>query len=232
MTTKIQIAIDGPASAGKSTIAKIIANQFGYIYVDTGAMYRTITLAAIQANIINVGQTDVETNKVEALLSNTKISFAPGKNEQLVYLNDTDVTSEIRHGDVNGLVSMIAAIPAVRTDLVERQRQLADTNSVVMDGRDIGTTVLPNAQVKIFLVASVAERAQRRYKENQTKGIDTELSLADIEDSIARRDYLDSNREVSPLKQAKDAIRVDTTGLTIDEVVKKISEIIEKNQNK
>lgn len=230
MITKTQVAIDGPASAGKSTIAKIIANRFGYIYVDTGAMYRTITLAALQAKIIKVGQTSVDSNSIEALLPITEITFAPGEKEQLVFLNGLDVTQAIRHGEVNGLVSLIAAIPAVRKDLVARQRKLAATSSVVMDGRDIGTTVLPDAQVKIFLVASVAERAQRRYKENQTKGIDVKLTLSEIEASIAQRDYLDSHREVSPLKQANDALLVDTTGLSIEEVVTKITDVILKKQ--
>lgn len=230
MTTKIQIAIDGPASAGKSTIAKIIANHFGYIYVDTGAMYRTITLAALQANLINIGQTSVDEQSIEALLPITEITFAPGEKEQLVFLNGLDVTQAIRHGEVNGLVSLIAAIPAVRQDLVMRQRQLAATSSVVMDGRDIGTTVLPDAQVKIFLVASVNERAQRRFKENQSKGIDVNLTLAEIEESIAQRDYLDSHREVSPLKQAHDALLIDTTGLSIDAVVTKITNIIQERQ--
>ncbi|CAH0417675.1 (d)CMP kinase [Periweissella ghanensis] len=228
MTTKIQVAIDGPASAGKSTIAKIIATQLGYIYVDTGAMYRTITLAAIRANLIQVGQTTVDEKVISDLLDNVQIGFAPSEDGQLVFLNETDITEDIRQADVNSLVSLIAAIPAVRTDLVERQRQLAATSSVVMDGRDIGTTVLPNAQVKIFLVASVAERAQRRFAENQAKGIDTDLTLAKIEESIARRDYLDSHREVSPLKQADDAVLVDTTGLSIAEVVTEITNLIHK----
>lgn len=228
MTTKIQVAIDGPASAGKSTIAKIIATQLGYIYVDTGAMYRTITLAAIRANLIQVGQTTVDEQLISDLLDNVQIGFAPGTDGQVVFLNETDVTEDIRQADVNSLVSLIAAIPAVRTDLVERQRQLAATSSVVMDGRDIGTTVLPNAQVKIFLVASVAERGQRRFAENQAKGIDTDLTLEDIKESIARRDYLDSRREVSPLKQADDAVLVDTTGLSIEEVVTEITSLIHK----
>ncbi|CAH0415846.1 (d)CMP kinase [Periweissella fabaria] len=228
MTTKIQVAIDGPASAGKSTIAKIIATQLGYIYVDTGAMYRTITLAAIRANKITVGQTSADEQVISELLTNVEIGFAPSENGQLVFLNDTDVTEDIRQADVNSLVSLVAAIPAVRTDLVERQRQLAATSSVVMDGRDIGTMVLPNAQVKIFLVASVAERAQRRFAENQAKGLDTELTLEEIEASIARRDYLDSHREVSPLKQADDAVLVDTTGLSIEQVVTEITNLISK----
>lgn len=228
MTTKTQVAIDGPASAGKSTIAKIIAAQMGYIYVDTGAMYRAITLAAMQANLIQVGQTAVDETSISNLLANVQISFAPSEQGQLVFLNQVDVTEDIRQANVNSLVSVIAAIPAVRTELVERQRQLAATSSVIMDGRDIGTTVLPNAQVKIFLVASVAERGQRRFAENQAKGIDTDLTLDEIKESIARRDYLDSRREVSPLKQADDAVLVDTTGLSIDQVVAKITNLIKQ----
>lgn len=226
MTNKMQVAIDGPASAGKSTIAKIIAKKFGYIYVDTGAMYRTITLAAMRAGLIVPGQETVDEAAVTALLPNTLIGFTPDPAGQRVFLNEEDVSEAIRHSDVNGLVSMISAIPAVRTDLVERQRDIAASASIVMDGRDIGTTVLPDAQVKIFLVASVEERAARRFKENQEKGIDTDVSLADIEASIARRDYLDSHREVSPLVQAADAQLVDTTGVDIPAVSAKIASII------
>ncbi|QBO37309.1 (d)CMP kinase [Periweissella cryptocerci] len=226
MTDKMQVAIDGPASAGKSTIAKIIAKEFGYIYVDTGAMYRTITLAAMRAGLIVPGQETVDEAAVTALLPKTLIGFTPDPAGQRVFLNDEDVSEAIRHSDVNGLVSMISAIPAVRTDLVKRQRDIAASASIVMDGRDIGTTVLPDAQVKIFLVASVEERAARRFKENQEKGIDTNDTLSEIEASIARRDYLDSHREVSPLVQAADAQLVDTTGIDIPTVSANIASII------
>lgn len=226
MTVKMQVAIDGPASAGKSTIAKILATNFEYIYVDTGAMYRTITLAALRAKIIHPNNEVIKEDQLEKILNETKITFVPSKDGQAVFLNSDDVTHEIRSSVVNGLVSLIAANKLVRSDLVNRQRKIALENSVVMDGRDIGTTVLPDAQVKIFLIASVKERANRRFKENQEKGIDVDLTLKDIEDSIERRDYLDSHREVSPLRQAKDAILVDTTGLNIQQVVDKITNII------
>lgn len=230
MKTNMQVAIDGPASAGKSTIAKIIAKNLSYIYVDTGAMYRTITLAAIKAGLITVDATvaSISSTDMQNLLQTTTITFKPSANGQLVFLNDIDVSEEIRQARVNNLVSLIAAIPAVRTDLVERQRVIANENNVIMDGRDIGTTVLPNADVKIFLVASVAERAQRRYRENQEKKIDVDITLKEIEASIERRDYLDSHREVSPLTQASDAILVDTTGITIADVVTEITNLINK----
>lgn len=228
MKTNIQVAIDGPASAGKSTIAKIIAKNLSYIYVDTGAMYRTITLAAINAGLINLDDdaSEISDVAIQQLLQATQITFKPSDDGQLVFLNEQDVSEEIRQSHVNNLVSLIAAIPTVRRDLVERQRIIANENNVIMDGRDIGTTVLPHAAVKIFLVASVAERAQRRYRENQLKGIDTKITLAEIEASIERRDYLDSHREVSPLTQATDAILVDTTGVTINDVVNEITTII------
>lgn len=219
MTDNMQIAIDGPASAGKSTIAKILAQQLNYVYVDTGAMYRTVTLAALQAGV------DVHDEQaVVALLPEIKISFAPGEPVQKVFLNGKEITEDIRSLEVTGNVSFVAAYAEVRQAMTRFQRQIAAESSVVMDGRDIGTTVLPDAQVKIFLIASVAERAQRRFKENEAKGITT--TLAELEKSIADRDYLDSHREISPLRKADDAVEVDTTGLTIDEVVVAVKKVI------
>lgn len=219
-----QIAIDGPASAGKSTIAKILAKQLAYIYVDTGAMYRAITLAAKQAGVPyddEAGITD--------LLAKTDIRFAPGEPVQRVYLNDQEVTEAIRATDITNNVSQVSAYASVRENLVQRQRQIADDDNVIMDGRDIGTTVLPDAQVKIFLEASVDERAQRRYKENVAKGMDVDLET--LKQEIRDRDYKDSHREISPLTQAQDAILVDTTGLDIQAVVNKITEIIQERQS-
>lgn len=219
-----QIAIDGPASAGKSTIAKILAKQLAYIYVDTGAMYRAITLAAKQAGIPyddEAGITD--------LLAQTDIRFAPGEPVQRVYLNDQEVTEAIRATDITNNVSQVSAYASVRENLVQRQRQIAHADNVIMDGRDIGTTVLPDAQVKIFLEASVDERAQRRYKENVAKGMDVDLET--LKQEIRDRDYKDSHREISPLTQAQDAILVDTTGLDIQAVVNKITEIIQERQS-
>ncbi|MCT8386090.1 (d)CMP kinase [Leuconostoc mesenteroides] len=220
--TNFQVAIDGPASAGKSTIAKILATKLNYVYVDTGAMYRTITLAAKKNGI---AYNDEE--KIKNLLSQTEIRFEPSTPVQRVFLNDTDVTEEIRSAEVTNNVSVVASFADVRSNLVNRQREIANNNSVIMDGRDIGTTVLPEADIKIFLVASVDERAQRRYKENVAKGMTTDLET--LKREIEARDYKDSHRQISPLTQAKDAILVDTTGQSIDDVVAKIANIIENN---
>ncbi|CCJ65566.1 Cytidylate kinase [Leuconostoc pseudomesenteroides PS12] len=222
--TNIQIAIDGPASAGKSTIAKILASNLKYVYVDTGAMYRTITLAAKQAGI----SYDDEQSITE-LLDTTDIRFEPGTPVQHVFLNNQEVTSLIRSTEVTNNVSLVSSYAAVRENLVERQRAIASHDNVIMDGRDIGTTVLPKAQVKIFLVASVEERAQRRYRENVFKGIATDLDT--LRKEIETRDYKDSHRQISPLVQAKDAILVDTTGQTIEQVVDEITEIIKNSLN-
>ncbi|MCP9302615.1 (d)CMP kinase [Leuconostoc mesenteroides] len=222
MMTNFQVAIDGPASAGKSTIAKILATKLNYVYVDTGAMYRTITLAAKKNGI---AYNDEE--KIKNLLSQTEIRFEPSTPVQRVFLNDIDVTEEIRSAEVTNNVSIVASFADVRSNLVKRQREIANNNSVIMDGRDIGTTVLPEADVKIFLVASVDERAQRRYKENVAKGMTTDLET--LKREIEARDYKDSHRQISPLTQAKDAILVDTTGQSIDDVVAKIANIIENN---
>lgn len=218
--TNFQVAIDGPASAGKSTIAKILATKLNFVYVDTGAMYRTITLAAKKNGI---AYNDEE--KIKKLLLQTEIRFEPGTPVQRVFLNDNDVTDEIRSAEVTNNVSVVASFADVRSNLVNRQREIANSNSVIMDGRDIGTTVLPEADIKIFLVASVDERAQRRYKENVAKGMTTDLET--LKHEIEARDYKDSHRQISPLTQAKDAILVDTTGQSIDDVVAKIANIIE-----
>lgn len=216
---KICIAIDGPASAGKSTIAKIIAKEKNYIYLDTGAMYRATTWACMNNNV-NLND---EKNIVELLRKN-KISFQQSNNGQLVFWNDQNITEEIRSNEVTNNVSEVSAHQLVREFLVSEQQKYAEDGGIVMDGRDIGTTVLPNAEVKIFLIASVEERAQRRYKENIAEGIAT--NLEDLKLSIEKRDEFDSNRKVSPLKKADDAIEIDTTGLSIEEVVDKINLII------
>ncbi|ARY91466.1 MULTISPECIES: (d)CMP kinase [Lacticaseibacillus] len=215
----MQIAIDGPASAGKSTIAKLVAKKLGFIYCDTGAMYRTVTYMALKDQL----PLDDETAIMQHL-AKMVIRFAPGETEQQVFMNDEDVTLAIREPDVTNNVSQVSALPRVRTELVKRQRDIAATHDIVMDGRDIGTTVLPNAALKIFMVASVTERAKRRYKENVQKGITT--PLATLEAEIAERDRKDSHRAVSPLRQASDAIRIDTTDMSIDEVVARILTLV------
>ena len=212
----IQIAIDGPASSGKSTVAKIIAKNFGYTYLDTGAMYRAATYMALKHQL---GVEEIE--ELLALLDQHPISFGRSETgEQLVFVGDVDITHPIRENEVTNHVSSIAAIPEVREKLVSLQQEIAQQGGIVMDGRDIGTVVLPQAELKIFLVASVDERAERRYKENIAKGIETDLET--LKEEIAARDYKDSHRETSPLKQAEDAVYLDTTGLNIQEVVKKI----------
>ena len=219
----IQIAIDGPASSGKSTVAKIIAKDFGYTYLDTGAMYRAATYIALKNQI----SPDEPTQLLE-LLEQYPISFGRAENgEQLVFVGDVDVTNPIRENEVTNTVSAFAAIPAVREKLVALQQEIAQQGGIVMDGRDIGTVVLPKAELKIFLVASVDERAERRYKENLSKGIKTDLET--LKEEIAARDYKDSHRETSPLKQAEDAIYLDTTGLSIIEVVEKIKSEAQKH---
>lgn len=222
----IQIAIDGPASSGKSTVAKIIAKNLGYTYLDTGAMYRSATFLALRHGL---AMTDEQA--IVALLEEYPIRFDRSHTgEQLVFVGETNVTLPIRDNEVTNNVSVVAALPLVREKLVAMQQEIARSGGIVMDGRDIGTVVLPHAELKIFLIASVEERALRRYKENQEKGIETDLDT--LKEEIAARDYKDSNRAVSPLKAAEDAITFDTTGVTIDGVVdfisKKAKEILDK----
>ena len=223
---QIQIAIDGPASSGKSTVAKIIAKDFNYTYLDTGAMYRAATYLALQNHL-----TENDVDEIVTLLETYSISFGRSENgEQLVFVGDVDVTHPIRENEVTNNVSWVSAIPEVREKLVHLQQLIAAQGGIVMDGRDIGTVVLPDAELKIFLVASVEERAERRYKENLEKGIPADLET--LKKEIAERDYKDSHREVSPLKPAADSIHFDTTGIGITEVVKfieeKAKEIIDK----
>ncbi|GAP02585.1 cytidylate kinase [Fructobacillus pseudoficulneus] len=218
-----QVAIDGPASAGKSTIAKILATDLKYVYVDTGAMYRAITLAAKNAGLAYEDEAGIT-----ALLPEIKIQFLPGEPVQHVLLNGVEVTEDIRSTEITNNVSLVSSYAAVRSDLVNRQRALTAEQPVIMDGRDIGTTVLPDAQVKIFLIASVEERAERRYKENVQKGMKVDLET--LKEEIEARDYKDSHREISPLTKADDAITVDTTGQNIDQVVATIKTIIEDHQ--
>lgn len=218
---KISIAVDGPASSGKSTVAKILAKQLNYVYCDTGAMYRAITYLALQ-NQIDIQAED----SLVALCVNHTISFQQAENAQRVLINGHEVTETIRQPDVTNAVSAVSKHTKVREEMVALQQKIGQAGGVVMDGRDIGTAVLPKAEVKIFLVASVEERAERRFKENQEKGIETDFESLKAE--IERRDYLDSTREVSPLVQASDAVKIDTTGLTIEEVLAAIQNVIKQ----
>ena len=220
--TGIKIAIDGPASSGKSTVAKIIAKDLDYTYLDTGAMYRSATYLALQND---VSLTDEQT--IVKLLQDYPISFGRREDgQQLVFVGDVDVSLPIRENEVTNNVSTVSALPMVRETLVALQRQIASQGGIVMDGRDIGTIVLPDAELKIFLVASVEERAERRYKENLEKGIKTDFDK--LKREISARDYKDSHRKVSPLKAAEDAITFDTTGVTIEGVVQFIEEKAKK----
>ncbi|MBT2698920.1 (d)CMP kinase [Bacillus sp. ISL-40] len=219
MEKKISIAIDGPAAAGKSTVAKIVAEKLSYIYIDTGAMYRALTYKAI-VNQLNLEDED---SLLETLLS-TDIKLLPSESGQLVYLDDRDVTDEIRFAEVTNSTSYVAKHQKVREEMVRRQQAFASEGGVVMDGRDIGTHVLPGAEVKIFLLASVEERAERRHIENVQKGFSSDLEK--LKEEIARRDKIDTEREIAPLKKADDAIEIDTTSLTIPDVVEKIMTLV------
>ena len=219
---KLTIAIDGPASSGKSTIAKEVAQRLGIAYVDTGAMYRGITLALIEQKI---SFDDVD--KIVELMKQIKMEFKIIEESQHLFIEGEDVSEKIRSVEVTENVSEVAAIPEVRKHLVSLQQRMAEASSVVMDGRDIGTVVLPNAPYKFFFTASPHVRALRRYKENMSKGL-TSQSLTEIEAAIIERDRYDSTREHSPLRKADDAILVDTSDLTIDETVEKIIQNVEK----
>ncbi len=211
------IAIDGPASAGKSTIAKIVAKEKGFIYVDTGAMYRGLSVFFLEENVDVDNQAEVAAICTKA---NVRISYQDGM--QQVILNEKNITSQLREERVGNIASKTAVIPEVRAHLLELQKNLAKEFDVVMDGRDIGTNILPNADLKIYLTASVDARANRRYKELSEKGIECDLTA--IADDIAQRDERDMNREIAPLKQAEDAILVDSSAMTIEEVVNVILE--------
>lgn len=219
MMTKKNVAIDGPAGAGKSSISKAVASRLGYIYVDTGAMYRACAFYAIKNNIA------INAEALEPVLDNIVIDLEYDADGQKIILNGEDVSSRIREADVSIGASDIAVIPSVRLKLVELQRRIAEDNNVIMDGRDIGTYVLPNANVKIFLTASIDERAKRRLAELEAKGTVTDLEA--VKKDMQYRDKNDSEREFAPLKQADDAVLVDTTELTFDEVVEKVMSIIE-----
>ena len=218
----INVAIDGPAGAGKSTIAKLIAKKMGYIYVDTGAMYRAMALYFIR-NGIKAEDTQMVSEKCK----DADISIAYRDGEQVVLLDDENVNALIRTEEVGNMASATSANKNVRQKLVELQKKLAANADVVMDGRDIGTVVLPDAELKIYLTASVEVRADRRFKELKEKNVPADLE--EIKKDIEARDYQDMNREVSPLKKADDAVEVDTSDMTIDEVVDKICSLYEKN---
>ena len=218
------IAIDGPAGAGKSTIARALAKRLSYIYVDTGAMYRAMALYLLREGI-----SAEDSGRIEEACERVDISIIYEDNVQKVLLNGEDVSSLIRSEEVGNMASRSAQNGRVREKLVELQRQLAAKTNVVMDGRDIGTCVLPGADVKIYLTASVHTRAVRRYKEYLEKGM--EADLAQIEEDIEKRDHQDMNREISPLKKAKDAVLLDSSDMTIEEVLDAMTAVCEKKKS-
>lgn len=217
----ISVAIDGPAGAGKSTVAKAAAEKLGFIYADTGALYRAIGLKFKES-----GYNPETDNNIDEILSKTDIKIEFKNSVQYVLLDGRDVSDLIRTPEASMMASAVSSKPEVRAFLLEMQRKIARENNVIMDGRDIGTVVLPNAQVKIFLTASVSERAMRRYKELKLKGMDVELSQ--IEEDIKTRDYNDSHREIAPLKPAEDSVIADTTGKKLEESADMVVNIIKE----
>lgn len=214
------VAIDGPAGTGKGTITKLIAKELGFVNIDTGAMYRCATLQTLRQGITNIE----EKEKIIQITQNIDIKMKSEAGEQQIYLNDENVSKEIRSKEVSAFVSPVSSIPEVRKIMVDLQRKMAQNADVIMEGRDITTVVFPNANVKIYLDASVEERAKRRYKENQEKGIS--MTYEEVLEAIKTRDYNDMNKPVGALKIADDAIVIDTTKLSIEQVKEQVKEII------
>lgn len=215
------IAIDGPAGAGKSSIARAVSKELGFIYVDTGALYRAVGLYAIKNNIDTK-----DSESVTAMLSNVSVELKFSDGEQCVFLNGSDVSADIRFPEASMAASNVSAIPSVRTFLFDLQRKIASENNCIMDGRDIGTVVLPNASLKIFLTASPEARAKRRYDELVAKGTDVDYN--DVLADLNERDYQDTHREIAPLKPAEDSVILDTTDLTFAEVQAEIKKLAEE----
>jgi CMP/dCMP kinase len=212
---KLVVAIDGPAASGKSTTAKLVARELGYLYLDTGAMYRAMTLKVLEQNI-DIGSEE----EIVRIAENTQIHFARRDDQMRIFLDTRDVTKKIRSQSVTAAVSAVSAIGRIREVMVREQRRMSAEGGIVVDGRDIGTVVFPNADLKIFMIADVTERARRRQKDLHSEGID--VPVDQLEREIAERDRKDSGRHISPLKQASDAIMIDTSRMTIDEQVKLI----------
>ena len=222
MMKYISVAVDGPASSGKSTITKMVAKNLGYNYVDTGAMYRGLTYDFLKNNL-----TELDEKKIELLLSKVKFEVKFIDRVQYVFVNGEDVSEKIRTAEVSKFTSLFAKSPAVREFLIDTQRNLAMSNNIIMDGRDIASVVLPNAEVKIFLTASVEERARRRVLDFERQGV-VDIDFDKVKADIAARDYQDENRDIAPLVKVDDAVLIDTTNLTITEVVEKMTELIKK----
>lgn len=222
---RITIAIDGHSSCGKSTMAKDLARELGYTYIDTGAMYRAVTLYAMRKGMF-AEDGSIDTESLMSSLDDIRISQRNVEGKTITYLNDEDVENEIRSMEVSSHVSPIAALGFVRTKMVEQQRQMGSEGGVVMDGRDIGTVVFPNAELKVFVTASAEVRAQRRYLELQQKGMPADYE--DILKNVQERDYIDSHREVSPLRPAEDAVILDNSNITIAEQKQWLLDLVEK----
>lgn len=218
------VAIDGPAGTGKGTITKLVAEELNLINIDTGAMYRCVALEALRNNI-----SEAEVSKVEEILENISIEFKRENGNIITLLNGEDVTNEIRTPKVNACVAQFAALKCVRDKMTPLQQEMGKLGNIIMEGRDIGTAVFPNADVKIYLDASLEERANRRYKQNIEKGI--EQSYEEVLESIRQRHILETTRELNPLRKAEDAILVDSTTLTIPEVKEKVIKIIKEKMN-
>ena len=225
---KITIAIDGYSSCGKSTMAKDLAREVGYIYIDSGAMYRAVTLYCLENQLFT--EDGIDTDKLKAAMPDIQISFQlnPETGRPMTYLNGENVEDRIRTMEVSNRVSPVAALPFVRKALVELQQEMGRAKGIVMDGRDIGTAVFPDAELKIFMTASAEARAQRRYKENLSKGFECDLNQ--IIEEIKARDWQDTHRQHSPLKKADDAVVLDTSDLNIDEVVGAIEALLPDNK--
>ena len=217
---KIVVAIDGPAGAGKSTIAKLAAEKLGYAYIDTGAMYRSVAWKFLQTGKA------FDEDFISGLSKTMLIDFRPEAKINRVFVDGTEVTDAIRTPEVTAIVSRVAAIGAVREAMVDQQRRMGEAGGVLMDGRDIGTVVFPNAQLKIFLTASVEERARRRYAEMVAKG--QQVDLQQLQTDIAERDKQDSERAISPLRQAEDALLLDTSDMGISEVTERILQLVQE----
>ena len=222
----VSVAVDGPAGSGKSTITKMVAKSLGFNYVDTGAMYRALTY-----NFLANGLDELEEEKIKELLSKTEFKVEYVDGVQYVYVNDEEVSDKIRTAEVSKFTSLFAKSPAVRDFLIDTQRNLANTNNIIMDGRDIASVVLPNADIKIFLTASVEERARRRMLDFERQGI-ANVDFEKVKEDIKARDWQDENRDIAPLVKVDSAILLDTTSMTIHEVVVKMTELVKSVESR
>ena len=216
----VSVAVDGPAGSGKSTITKMVAKSLGFNYVDTGAMYRALTF-----NFLSNNQSELDEQRIKELLSKVQFRVEYVDGVQYVYVNNEEVSDKIRTAEVSKYTSLFAKSPAVREFLIDTQRNLASSNNIIMDGRDIASVVLPNADVKIFLTASVEERARRRVLDFKRQGIEN-VDFEKVKEDIKARDWQDENRDIAPLIHVESATLIDTTSLTIDEVVAKMTELV------